>query len=321
MLQPINLIITSHAYSHRKVGRQIADVLDLPFLIADHDLQLGYDFYRNLVYVGTMDFASVARFARYDLLAGNSVYYATVEGIPVMTPKSLAALHNAKVVAVSYYARDMMRRAGVRVDWVLHHAVKTVEPDAKRLRWVERLKKKRKMVTWISANQRRKGLDVLCEVARKLEGENLLLFVLTGPGEVDLAPLQNINNVHIYLNWGGMSEEELAAVYKSSDLVLSTSLTEGFGLSIAEGLAYGCKVLAPRYPPFTEYVDRKFTVPIARSWWELYQGYMWFEMRRADTEELARKVIWAVGLDDDTKCGRWSTIDTYKRFKDFLAPI
>jgi len=268
MMRPVNLLITSHAFSHQKIGRQIAEVLDLPFLIADHNFQSGYDFYPNLIYVGTMDYASVSRFARYDLLAGNSVYYATVEGFPVMTPKSLAALQNTKVVAVSYYARDMMRRAGVHVDWVLHHAVKTVEPDEKYLRRLKRLKKKRKMVTWISANQRRKGLDVLYEVARRLEKEDVLFFVLTGLGEVDLAPLQRLDNVHVHLNWGGMTEGELAAVYKSSDLVLSTSLTEGFGLSIAEGLAYGRKVLAPRYPPFTEYVDQDFTVPIARSWWE-----------------------------------------------------
>jgi len=320
MTSPVNLIVTSNAFSHRKVGGHIAEALDLPFLIVAHDFEPEYEMYPNLIYVGTIDFSSVARFSRYDLISGNSIYYGTVEGLPVTTPKMVQALKlkNTRVVAVSNYVKQMLKKVGIRVDDVLHHAVKPVAPDRVYERWIKGLKKgDRKMVTWISANQRRKGLDLLPTIARSFD-EKTLFLIVTGLGEVDLAPLKSLKNVHLYTEIGSLTEEQLSSIYELSDVVISTSLSEGFGLTIAEALSYGKKVLTPRYQPFTEYVKEDFTVPIDKAWWELYKGYMWFEMKSVDVEEYVERLRWVLSLETP-ECGSWTSIDVYKKFAEYLT--
>lgn len=47
----------------------------------------------------------------------------------------------------------------------------------------------------------------------------------------------------------------LDAVRDSGGVVISTSRGESFGMTVAEAMARGCAVLAPRRPPFTEFVD------------------------------------------------------------------
>ena len=47
----------------------------------------------------------------------------------------------------------------------------------------------------------------------------------------------------------------LDAVRDSGGVVISTSRGESFGMTVAEAMARGCAVLAPKRPPFTEFID------------------------------------------------------------------
>jgi glycosyltransferase-like protein len=53
---------------------------------------------------------------------------------------------------------------------------------------------------------------------------------------------------------GTVAEEDLAALYGASDVLLCASELEGFGLSVLEGMAAGVPVVAPDREPFTEYL-------------------------------------------------------------------
>ncbi len=65
------------------------------------------------------------------------------------------------------------------------------------------------------------------------------------------------NNVRIYET---LNEEELIAMYRRSEIVVSLSLYEGFGIPVLEGLYHGCKVVCSDIPVYRE----------------LYEGYVSF---------------------------------------------
>ncbi|MGD0677250.1 MAG: MSMEG_0565 family glycosyltransferase [Polyangiaceae bacterium] len=54
---------------------------------------------------------------------------------------------------------------------------------------------------------------------------------------------------------GSVAEDELTDLYRLSDVLLCTSLHEGFGLSVLESMAAGTPVVVPDRQPFTEYLD------------------------------------------------------------------
>lgn len=73
-----------------------------------------------------------------------------------------------------------------------------------------------------------------------------------------------------FTGWG---DDEMADLYSAADIFLSTSMGEGFGLTIAEAMACGTVILAQNVSAITEVVgpggvlvepDRPFTVPMGQ---------------------------------------------------------
>jgi glycosyltransferase-like protein len=54
---------------------------------------------------------------------------------------------------------------------------------------------------------------------------------------------------------GPIDEDELAALYRASDVLLCPSEQEGFGLCVLEAMAAGTAVVVPGREPFIDYVD------------------------------------------------------------------
>ena len=64
---------------------------------------------------------------------------------------------------------------------------------------------------------------------------------------------------------GTLAEEDLTSLYPLSDILLSPSQQEGFGLCVLEAMAAGAAVIAPGRPPFTEYLDGRCAVLVDSS--------------------------------------------------------
>ncbi len=56
---------------------------------------------------------------------------------------------------------------------------------------------------------------------------------------------------------GTVSEDELTAAYRVSQVLLCPSLQEGFGLCVLEAMSAGAAVIVPRGEPFSEYLDER----------------------------------------------------------------
>jgi len=64
-----------------------------------------------------------------------------------------------------------------------------------------------------------------------------------------------IKNDHIDVR-SRLSDDELVAMYCKSEIVVSLSLYEGFGIPLLEGLNFGCKVLCSDIPVYRELYDK-----------------------------------------------------------------
>lgn len=112
----------------------------------------------------------------------------------------------------------------------------------------------------VAQHRRNKNILFLLRVferllrARKLRPQTRLVIVGI-PGPETNAILRfladaNIADRVVLLN--GISEEELQWCYRNCELLLAPSLTEGFGLPVAEALLAGCPVICSDIPAFRE---------------------------------------------------------------------
>jgi D-inositol-3-phosphate glycosyltransferase len=85
-----------------------------------------------------------------------------------------------------------------------------------------------------------KGFDRLQSLAAMLTGRAQLLIVL-GHGQVHF-PIDLPDHVLICQD---LHDDDVPAVYRTADYLLSTSRWEGYGLAIAEALACGTPALLP----------------------------------------------------------------------------
>jgi glycosyltransferase-like protein len=99
---------------------------------------------------------------------------------------------------------------------------------------------------------------------------------------------------------GTVSEAHLVSLYQASDVLLSPSEQEGWGLSVLEAMAAGLPVIVPRQAPFTEYVsedsgafvDPLDTEDIRRVVLSLARDPDWRERLGDSGQEVARRFSW-----------------------------
>lgn len=95
----------------------------------------------------------------------------------------------------------------------------------------------------------RKGLDVFCDLARRLDDS--FRIVLVGTNEtIDRQLPENIISIH-----RTQDQRELAAIYTAADLFVNPTREEAFGLVNAEALACGTPVLTFRTGGSPEVID------------------------------------------------------------------
>ena len=85
--------------------------------------------------------------------------------------------------------------------------------------------------------------------ARRSAPELHLLLVGTGPDRIDLEALVHELDASAYVSFAGrVSDEELVNIYRSAWAVASTSVREGWGMTLTEAAACGTPSVATRIP-------------------------------------------------------------------------
>lgn len=221
------------------------------------------------------------------------------------------------IFTASTWNRDVFESAGFRN---VHHAPLGVEtdifhPDG----LVERLYGE-KTFLWFSHNQYRKALDVLLDTWRDLRrikagarlvvmGEGVLAAMRHAPASVRhwknfIVADYPEEGISLWEMVGAITDRELATLYRSVDVVVSNSRSEGFGFVIGEAMACGCLTVFPGYAASREfafegalmirgrevparYADRGFDD--VGNWWE------------PDRDHLLARLVEAAEMDDGAR--------------------
>ena len=160
--------------------------------------------------------------------------------------EKLAVEEPDKLLTVSQRLGDKINREYGREPLVIHNGFSKVETSGKKVR--EDLGIEENMVFFVGRHAEQKGVEHLIYGFKKyLDSGNDAELVIGGEGYLtesleDFVDLLNISgNVHFV---GFIPDRELGDFYEASDLFVSPSISEPFGLTITEALGAGTPVAA-----------------------------------------------------------------------------
>jgi len=117
--------------------------------------------------------------------------------------------------------------------------------DPKKFYPIKREKGKQFVIGYLGGLGKRKNIDYILDVAKKLEENEKIFFKIAGRGPeldrlVKLKEKKNLKNVEFF---GFVPDKELNKFYNSLDLFIFPSYYEGFGLPVVEAMASGIPIM------------------------------------------------------------------------------
>jgi len=190
--------------------------------------------------------------------------YVTVEGVPTKSAVLYSNIPRCQFVANSHFTADCLKRAGLTVIDVVHHAI---DPrsimvaekfvDHFKAQFNEKYGDKVKFLC-VARNDPRKALQKLSFAVDMLNEEGVDGWVLLLHSEESAKGLFNKPNCDFVGTFGAMGYEQVLAMMGAVDYVIFPSVCEGFGLPLLEANAMGKPVLHCWMPPLNEFSSEEF---------------------------------------------------------------
>jgi len=190
--------------------------------------------------------------------------YVTVEGIPTKATVIHSNIPRCSFIANSKFTADCLKRVGLRVLDVVHHAVDPVAVrqaktmvDHYRKEFDEKYGDRVKFL-YVGRNDPRKALNKLSIAVDILNQEGVRDWVLLLHSEESAKSLFNKDNCDFVGHFGTLKYHEILAMMGAADYVIFPSVSEGFGLPVLEANAMGKPVLHCWMPPLSEFSSEEY---------------------------------------------------------------
>lgn len=197
-------------------------------------------------------------------IATSSAYkiaYLFIDGIEIPFKWENILKHFDSIVSATHFGLEELQKSpwieqklhviNPPVDLTQYKPIEEIRRN--KYREIVGLKENDFLITNISVNMLRKGLEYTLEFFEKIsfdlksKGKNAKLFLHTQLSEELLNAMKvfNIAAEDLLITSAFKTERDLIRFYQMSDLVINTSFAEGWGLPISEAMACGIPVLAP----------------------------------------------------------------------------
>ncbi|MEO2151443.1 MAG: glycosyltransferase [Thermococcus sp.] len=226
-------------------------------------------------------------------------FYTTVEGIPKLGVTQYWMVRDLRYTAVSRYVARKLAQVKADVPWIVHHgidleAVERAKEMAESVREMYGIPDDKVMALYVAQGHPRKGHDRFSQVLAKLAKMDDSIHAVVITDEKGMEHYSGLSNTTVLNLFGKLSEEELYAFYHAADFYVHPSLSEGFGLPVAEALAAGRLVVHPAYEPLTEITskDTSVRVPVVgREYKVLGASAIQYELHLYDPAKFAEAMI------------------------------
>jgi len=258
----------------------------------------------NILFVGAITASTLAYLVRF-LPDKEVVFYATIEGFPIVNPDSMEkeVAKSIKIVAVSEYSKMCIETAQLPCSGVVYHGIDMDEKtyDEGFVKWVTKSwAKQNHIVLCVTANIPRKGVEkfmVLSSLIRS-KRKDVKFILHTGTGSVDIrgnAAILGLDPEYFWYTgaYGVMDEAKMRAMYKLTSVYVQASHCEGFGLPMIEAMRFHVPVVAVDAQPYSEIIKNGKTgtlVPCTGVDPVMWGNEIQFNMHKYNVHEMAKAV-------------------------------
>jgi len=266
---------------------------------------------------------------------GTVLFYTTIEGKVHKPSVPGWVIRDFDYIACSKYVAERLTEAGIGVKDVIYHGVDIeLFTATKNLRTLGRkrlgVSDEDFVIGYIAGCYTRKGHPLFAETLKILaeKDPNIKAFILTSK---DCAVFyEDLSNAVPLIDFGRLSNREIAMFYHALDLYVQASLIEGFGLPVLEALAAGKLVVHPDYNPLNEITtpETAIRIPVVKTEFKRELGAIIYELNYYDPNEMAEAILQAkdMVLKDRVeiearaleRAKEFDYRKVYKRFLDYL---
>jgi len=296
----------SHGFYY--VAQEISRTLGIPLVDPTADklkyLTLFLTRPSFIISVGTL---SPKKLIALSIASKRVIAYIAVEG-PFPIPNPLLWLANNTnrlfVVAPSNYVKRELSSSGLKVLGVIPHGINLNEVRPTNLK-VDLPPDKLKILTVAASLQRRKflGIYYLLRAWSKLpqdikKDSILILKVSSGTAKYISKLAESLgfrSNEYMILDTH-FTRDEIFTLYRSSDLYVHPTLSDGFGLPVIESLICGTPVVVMNAEPWNEIVSKEvgWLVRVSKEVIE-WEGNLPYRLKIPDLDDFSEKLINAIG--------------------------
>lgn len=243
------------------------------------------------------------------------IFYITLEGnIRRNFLPMIQWLNDGTIITPSHYAREKLEEAGFYVTDVIPHGVE-VYGEAKT--------RNNKTFGYIAGYLKRKYPKYGVEAVKEFN-----VKVITTSNNPYLKYFDVVTTREYDEN--SVPDQMIYDFYRKIAFYVNLSDAEGFGLTPLEALAFGTPVIAPRYPPLTEFLP-SFTLWVdvtGEVWYENWGNWLDIEHHEYSSDSMRNRIIEAINMNDkeyhrlSSKClehaREYDIYRVYSRFKKMV---
>jgi glycosyltransferase involved in cell wall biosynthesis len=195
--------------------------------------------------------------------AVRSLFRNKVEKLKIQKTRNIENIQNLKVVFPSRWMQDKFYKMGISTKnptSVIYNPISDVFYDKSILgsRHILGIEEESYVVGFVSSqiDNPLKRIDEYLRVISRVSVQTgrQIVALIAGNGRLKFNNPGNIRVVRVKNNY---DEKQMVSLYKTFDILLSTSSSESFGLGIAEALATGTKSIAYNNSTASELIDDK----------------------------------------------------------------
>ena len=233
-----------------------------------------------------------------------SKLYVTIEGEPKPHLIYDWLKRDCRVVANSYYTKNVLEESGIMVEDVVHHGIDLdLIKRAKELKPPIRKNSDKVLFGFVANAQVRKGHNKLAQAIKHVKDKvpEAEFYILTEPAAA--RHYAGLENAHVDTRFGKFSREQVLALIGAFDFYLGVTLSEGFGLPVLEAQAMGVPVIYVDYAPLNEIVEPKHNFAISyQSVEKIDVGHgIYYTLHMYDPLELVSMIETACQLRQDKR--------------------